>query len=154
MDDVNRCSMCDDGLALVMINGAWYCSDHIHHGFQAATIELAVTGGRNVDAEVREIDAVLRRAAGLPGTMAKVVVPIPEGVKLSWDQPICEACWIGQEAVFDENRLTSIPAPFTLPRDQRALEACAWCGQPTIVGIYKREDPANVPYPAREDDDG
>jgi hypothetical protein len=32
-------------------------------------------------------------------------------------------------------------------------ERCSYCGETTMSGIYVREHPANVPFPAEDDDD-
>ena len=34
----------------------------------------------------------------------------------------------------------------------REVEKCSFCGEFTIVGIYVRQDPKTVPYPAEDDD--
>lgn len=76
----------------------------------------------------------------------------------SWNQPCCEACWIEQEATWDTDEaegfdyITSIRQPTVLMMDHRSVERCSWCGKPTIMGIFKREDPSKVPFPAKEDD--
>ena len=70
----------------------------------------------------------------------------------NWNQPICERCWIEAEAVWvtdlpdGRDRLESIRFPVRLTNP--TIEQCAWCGQPTIIGAYKRADPRAVPYPA------
>lgn len=74
---------------------------------------------------------------------------------MNWNQPICEACWIDQRAVwvFDLNigaeRLTAVTMPVRLLEPE--IERCAWCGAPTIFGAYVRTDPTTVPYPAPDD---
>lgn len=76
-----------------------------------------------------------------------------------WNQPKCERCWIEHEGRWDTDEaegityLSSVRIPFRLTDpDGPRVEQCAWCGQPTIVGIYVRADPATVPYPAVESD--
>jgi len=74
----------------------------------------------------------------------------------SWSQPICEACWINQEVntEIDENGdtyLVSIRTPLMMK--QTPVETCSWCGDATIVGIYKREDPSLVRFPALKNED-
>lgn len=61
-------------------------------------------------------------------------------VELSWTQPMCDACW---EADPYNGR------PYRMI--DRDTEICAWCGKETRSGIYRREDPALVPYPAEKD---
>lgn len=68
---------------------------------------------------------------------------------LSWNCPICEFCWIDQEAVLDSNGLmTGIRRPAMVV--DPPVEMCAWCGNATIIGIYKRADPKSVKYPREE----
>lgn len=67
---------------------------------------------------------------------------------LSWNQPICERCWIMKNSTADGDNL-SVRAPHT---HVTGLETCAFCGEPTIVGIYVRHDPKRVAYPAVDDD--
>jgi hypothetical protein len=69
-------------------------------------------------------------------------------VSLSWTQPICEACWIKQNIVIDEDNI-EIREPVMVRSSE--IEKCAYCGKPTIVGIYKRDDPANVTYPREKE---
>lgn len=72
---------------------------------------------------------------------------------MTWSQPCCEACWISRNAVIvDQNgdtsgiRIASVRMP-TVIRDPD-IEQCAFCGSPTIVGIFVRADPKSVPFPA------
>ena len=67
---------------------------------------------------------------------------------LSWTQPTCEACWITRNSIFPEDangQLVGIERPVMVK--EADLEQCSYCGQPTIVGIYTRADPATVTYP-------
>lgn len=70
--------------------------------------------------------------------------------RLSWNQPTCERCWIDQNKRHDGDGVFSIrqPVRFVDPDNPR-IEFCAWCGLPTIVGIFQRADPATVRFPAR-----
>ena len=34
--------------------------------------------------------------------------------------------------------------------DERVKRRCAYCGHPTTLGIFVRDDPATVPYPTEE----
>lgn len=74
--------------------------------------------------------------------------------KLSWTQPICERCWIEWNSEWDDDdNLVGIRRPVRINAEATEVERCAWCGRPTIVGIYKRVDPISVPYPRGADDD-
>lgn len=77
--------------------------------------------------------------------------------KLSWTQPICERCWIEAEGVWVSDIATGTESlsalRFPVRLTEPTIEVCAWCGQPTIIGAYKRADPRSVPFPAREGDD-
>lgn len=80
-----------------------------------------------------------------PASMDAVVV------RYSWTQPICEADWIAGNSVYDGTRLDTIRVPVrvrTPEGEPPVIEKCAYCGAPTIVGIYVRADPTSVPYPA------
>lgn len=77
-----------------------------------------------------------------------------ESTKLSWNCPCCEACWIEREAVWDENHddvFVGLRLPVRLLEPD--LERCAFCGNPTFIGVYVRQDPTTVPYPAKEHPD-
>jgi hypothetical protein len=56
----------------------------------------------------------------------------------NWNQPICFRCW---DQRHPEGR---VPVRATPPQQEK----CAYCGTPTISGIYVRDDPATVKYPA------
>lgn len=83
---------------------------------------------------------------------------LPEGMRFSWTQPICERCWINSEGTWEPHpeggpgaeRLVDIRRPVTLTADVIEVERCAWCGHPTIFGAYKRANPQDVPYPRPE----
>lgn len=70
---------------------------------------------------------------------------------LSWTQPTCESCWIDQHSAWDGDGLISIDRPVMVK--EAGIEQCSYCGNPTIMGIYTRADPATVAYP-REKNDG
>lgn len=80
-----------------------------------------------------------------------------EQIAYSWTQPCCEACWIEDRGEWDLDsdeqsvwqHIISVPKP-TIVLDS-PLERCAFCGRPTIVGIYVRHDPTEVPFPARKE---
>lgn len=74
--------------------------------------------------------------------------------KLSWSQPQCEACWIHLNATEGPQGIEGVRRPTVLLMEHTQLEMCAWCGHPTIMGIYVRVDPSTVPYPRTEEDDG
>jgi hypothetical protein len=67
--------------------------------------------------------------------------------KLSWTQPCCERCWINIVGRVEEG----VRQPHLLASAWQ-LERCSWCGEPTIIGLYVRHDPRQVPYPAVEED--
>jgi hypothetical protein len=60
----------------------------------------------------------------------------------NWNQPMCEDCW---RRVYTDRRPTRLTQP--------EPEVCAFCGADTTSGIYVREDPKAVPFPAKERDD-
>jgi hypothetical protein len=67
--------------------------------------------------------------------------------------PKCETCWIDHEAEWDPanpNRLLSLREPVRLQHNPQ-LEQCAWCGAPTIFGVYVRAARAELPYAPEED---
>ena len=80
----------------------------------------------------------------------------PAPPKLSWNQPCCEQCWFeirGEWGIArcggrDTEYLVSITMPVRLI--EPVLERCAYCGAPTIFGVYRRQDPSTVPYPKQE----
>lgn len=67
----------------------------------------------------------------------------------NWNQPQCEACWIDQNTYLDPERGVVVRVPYLLR--QPRPEQCAWCGTDTIIGLYVRADPNEVPYPAPDD---
>lgn len=67
-----------------------------------------------------------------------------DGVRYSWDQPICDDDWA---------RLNGPREPYRMAEAHRHTETCSWCGKETRSGIYRRAHPNEVPFPAREDDD-
>jgi hypothetical protein len=68
-------------------------------------------------------------------------------VKLSWNNPVCEACWIDGNSTWDGDKLLDVRVPISVIASEREIEQCALCGSPTIVGIYVRRDPATVGWP-------
>lgn len=71
-----------------------------------------------------------------------------------WTHAQCEACWINENSTWvptptgpDDERLDSIRQPVRVvaPEGEALpVERCCWCGQPTIVGIFVRRDPATL----------
>ena len=56
----------------------------------------------------------------------------------AWTHAMCERCWREQEC----------GQPVRLaPAD---IERCGWCGRWTKSGIYRRADPATVPFAESE----
>jgi hypothetical protein len=60
---------------------------------------------------------------------------------MSWTQPCCDPCWVEMNP--DGRRAVRIKGA--------EEEQCAWCGGTTDSGIYVREDPKAVPYPAQDE---
>jgi hypothetical protein len=56
---------------------------------------------------------------------------------VSWTQAVCDDCW-------DERN----PDRLSPHLGAGYRERCSWCGTCTVSGIYVREDPASVPFPA------
>lgn len=70
------------------------------------------------------------------------------GVAVWVNAPICEADWIDQNAEWDpENpqRLLSLRNPVRLT--EPVVEQCAWCGGPTIFGVYVRAARKDLNFP-------
>lgn len=62
---------------------------------------------------------------------------------MSWDNaPICEACWIKREGVWDEQGDDDVLIGLRLPVRlvDAELETCHWCRQPTFIGVYVRTE--------------
>jgi hypothetical protein len=57
-----------------------------------------------------------------------------------WNQPICWRCW-------GRRNPGRVPVRVHPP----VQEKCAYCGTPTISGIYVRDDPKLVPYRTPDD---
>jgi hypothetical protein len=74
--------------------------------------------------------------------------------KLSWDNPICERCWIEAEGIWIADALSAREALSSVRLPVRVkepvIERCSWCGDPTIFGVYKRADPRALPFPAMD----
>lgn len=69
----------------------------------------------------------------------------------TYNQPMCEACWIDQETIELPNGDMTVRVPARVERGSDVkVEQCAWCGCATIVGIYVRADPATVRFPRQE----
>ena len=64
----------------------------------------------------------------------------------NWNQPICDGCW--------PLRLLFRGEAWKPPVKVKDAdwETCAYCGRRTASGIYVREHPDKVPYPAVEGD--
>jgi hypothetical protein len=73
----------------------------------------------------------------------------------NWNQPKCEACWIKDNCevavVEGEDVIVSIRMPVLLTHEHRDIKQCAWCGGPTLIGLFVRADPLSVPYPAPDE---
>ena len=68
---------------------------------------------------------------------------------LSWDQPICERCWLLRDDNWTED---SVRIPVRISDDSGYLHQCAFCGYPTFVGIYVRQDPSTVQFPREKEE--
>lgn len=66
-----------------------------------------------------------------------------DGVRYSWDQPICDTDW---------ERLEGPRVAYRIKEPHVRTERCSWCGEDTRSGIYKRAHPNDVPFPALEVD--
>jgi hypothetical protein len=62
----------------------------------------------------------------------------PQGGKMSWTQPICEACWNERNPEREAVRVTV----------QEDAETCCYCGEHTSSGIFVRVDPKTVKFAA------
>lgn len=58
---------------------------------------------------------------------------------MSWTQPICSADWYKRYPDREPHRIKP---------EYAEEETCCYCGEKTTSGIYVREDPSKVPYPA------
>lgn len=149
------CTVCNDEAA-VKVNEAWFCVEHSHLGLVAQTRHRAEAVGIDPDHAEAELMGMLTRLASPPPLYARILGMMPDDARWSWNQPCCEACWVSLEGEHDEyNNLRALRVPvIVMPeKDGAFLDACAWCGQPTFIGIYRREDPHKVPYPAWEQAD-
>ena len=71
---------------------------------------------------------------------------------LSWTQPICERDWLARRSVVQSDGSVHVDRPTQLRREFIEVERCSFCGGPTIFGVFVREDPAKVPFPATKDE--
>jgi|KBSSwiStaDraftv2_1062776.scaffolds.fasta_scaffold1418268_1 hypothetical protein len=62
----------------------------------------------------------------------------------NWTHPQCEACWIASETTIVSYGTLEIRRPHMLIGP--GIEMCCYCGKPTIVGIYRRADPAMLEH--------
>jgi len=53
-----------------------------------------------------------------------------------YNHPICDQCWFA---------INPRRSPVRLIESERKRERCCWCGNPTRDGIYRREDPWELP---------
>ena len=63
---------------------------------------------------------------------------------MSWTQPICERCWIERNSGVVKDVADSIAIIMPFVMQEPTLEFCGFCGAPTIVGIYTRQDPKTI----------
>jgi hypothetical protein len=62
---------------------------------------------------------------------------------------MCERCWINNRGQLGDHgdglqSLVDVPVPVRLASEAAELTACCYCGEPTIFGVYVRQDPAEV----------
>ena len=76
---------------------------------------------------------------------------------MNWNQPICERCWIDRqtEAVWKPSytilSYANMKLPVVIQREETKIERCSYCGKPTFLGAYIRDNPEKVPYPREEE---
>lgn len=146
------CFVCD-GDANIKINETWYCLAHGHIGLAASTRMRAEAAGIDPDLAEHKLYEMLFRLGAAPAMYRASLAAKPADARWSWTQACCEACWISMEGDHDPetNELIAMRIPvININKEGGLLDCCAWCGQPTFIGIYKREDPDNVPFPAWE----
>lgn len=69
---------------------------------------------------------------------------------MKWTQPICERCWINENAVIVGDEMIIKPPYRIVNDDAMSIDNCCKCGLVTIMGIYIRIDPRTVPHPSGE----
>jgi hypothetical protein len=62
----------------------------------------------------------------------------------NWTHPQCEACWVQAESVLTDDGFLIVRRPHRVIEPE--IEACCYCGRPTIWGIYRRDDPAGLSH--------
>ena len=68
----------------------------------------------------------------------------------SWTQPQCERCYVASKLMVENGQpIIAMPVVIVDPE----LEQCAWCGALTVVGIFRRADPATVLFARQEPED-
>ena len=74
----------------------------------------------------------------------------------TWSQPQCERCWISAEIEVHEDGAVVVRRPVRYvgseDDDPSPVVQCAWCGGLTIVGIWRRANPATVVFPYEDPD--
>lgn len=71
---------------------------------------------------------------------------------LSWTHPICTEDWVQLHHKVDDDGNLLIRTPTKVKLDEFDPKMCAYCGRLTSAGIFVREDPAKVLFPAMKDD--
>lgn len=73
---------------------------------------------------------------------------------MTWTQPLCEACWVGEQAVFtpDGEIIGLKRLPYRVSGESELFQCCE-CGKPTFVGVFVRRDPSVVPFPREDPED-
>jgi hypothetical protein len=68
----------------------------------------------------------------------------------NFNQPICERCWINRNGL-------CVPVTIKIEfRVDAPFERCSYCGEPTFIGAWVRDNPKVVPYPhiEKEEENG
>ena len=67
--------------------------------------------------------------------------------------PQCERCWMekrGEVSINEEGNVRfQVATPVRLTQPE--LEVCAWCGEPTIFGVYVRARRDELTHPPEEE---
>lgn len=114
-------------------------TDELLHDMEAHIL----AGGFGIYAEGCELCEEAREA-GTEGELFK---------GFSWTQPICTDDWVQQNHKPDPEGIgILIKTPTKVKQDEFTPEMCAFCGRLTSAGIFVREDPGKVLFPARKGD--
>ena len=81
--------------------------------------------------------------------------------KYSWNQPICERCWINKNSeiiwkrgyIIESYVTIRLPVMVRYEEETNIIKQCAYCGKPTFIGAFIRDNPEKVPYPRAKNED-